>query len=147
MTNYICQCLKASLASGFEFNSFFFSDQKNENGTYKITETVPDYFNGQVLQRYSLAGFDSDSFGNNVKFQVCFNLAVVWIIIFVSLSKGLKSYGKVVFLFTLVPLFCTFILCAKLLGLTPTNSRHGVFSQTSWPEFFLNTKVKTIVLL
>ncbi|XP_044738253.1 sodium-dependent transporter bedraggled isoform X2 [Chrysoperla carnea] len=115
-------------------------DQKNENGTYKITETVPDYFNGQVLQRYSLAGFDSDSFGNNVKFQVCFNLAVVWIIIFVSLSKGLKSYGKVVFLFTLVPLFCTFILCAKLLGLTPTNSRHGVFSQTSWPEFFLNTK-------
>lgn len=62
------------------------------NVTYQIHETLPQYFHGEVLQR-SLAS--NNSHYGTIKFQVAFNLAVVWMIVFVSLSKGLKSYGKV----------------------------------------------------
>jgi hypothetical protein len=55
--------------------------------SWKLEETVPDYFNGIVLQRHNLEMPES-SFGH-LKFQVAFNLAVVWMIVFVSLSKGM----------------------------------------------------------
>ncbi|KDR15727.1 sodium- and chloride-dependent glycine transporter 1 isoform X2 [Zootermopsis nevadensis] len=109
-----------------------------KNVSWKLEETVPDYFNGIVLQRHNLEMPES-SFGH-LKFQVAFNLAVVWMIVFVSLSKGLKSYGKVVYVFSLFPVFGTLVLCTKLLGLVPTNTKHQVFPQTAWGEFFLNTK-------
>nr|CAD7409175.1 unnamed protein product [Timema cristinae] len=55
-------------------------------------------------------------------------------------GKGLKSYGKVVYVFSLLPVFGMLVLCTKLLGLTPTNPSHQVFPETDWSEFFLNTK-------
>lgn len=91
-----------------------------------------------VYQRTNLV------FGNvygTIKFQPAFNLAVVWMIVFVSLSKGLRSYGKVIYVFTLLPVFATFILCAKLLGMMPPEYIHVVFPETSWSEFFVNSKV------
>ncbi|XP_015599859.1 uncharacterized protein LOC107269926 isoform X2 [Cephus cinctus] len=109
------------------------------NGTsYKLHETVPDYFSGAVLQRHHLN--EPDPGVVTLKFQVAFNLAVVWMIVFVSLSKGLRSYGKVVYVFTLVPVFGTLVLCTKLLGLTPTGSIHQLFPATVWSEFFINGK-------
>jgi hypothetical protein len=108
------------------------------NGTYKLTETVPDYFSGIVLQRHHLAS--GTSYGT-IKFQLAFNLAVVWMIVFVSLSKGLRSYGKVIYVFTLVPVFGTFVLCAKILGMMPTEYINIIFPETTWNEFFLNPKV------
>ncbi|KAJ8982729.1 hypothetical protein NQ317_019520 [Molorchus minor] len=107
------------------------------NGTYKISETVPDYFSGVVLQRHHLP---SGTAYGTIKFQLAFNLAVVWMIVFVSLSKGLRSYGKVVYAFTLLPVFGTFILCAKILGLMPPELVNIIFPETSWGEFFLNPK-------
>ncbi|KYB29348.1 sodium-dependent transporter bedraggled isoform X1 [Tribolium castaneum] len=107
------------------------------NGTYKLTETIPDYFSGIVLQRHHLAA--GSSYGT-IKFQLAFNLAVVWMIVFVSLSKGLRSYGKVIYVFTLLPVFGTFVLCAKILGLMPTDYDSFTFPETSWNEFFLNPK-------
>lgn len=56
------------------------------NATPHLEHTVPDYLNGVVLQRHNLAQ-PENSFGH-IKFQVAFNLAVVWMIVFVSLSKG-----------------------------------------------------------
>nr|CAD7408041.1 unnamed protein product [Timema poppensis] len=61
-------------------------DSRPLNGTYKLEETVPDYLNGVVLQRHNLATPES-TFGH-LKFQVTFNLAVVWMIVFVCLSKA-----------------------------------------------------------
>lgn len=101
-----------------------------------LHETVPDYFNGVVLQRHHLN--DPDPGVVTLKFQVAFNLAVVWMIVFVSLSKGLRSYGKVVYVFTLVPIFGTLLLCGKLLGLTPSGSAYHLFPNTVWHEFFIN---------
>ncbi|CAB0039900.1 unnamed protein product [Trichogramma brassicae] len=105
--------------------------------SYNLLETVPDYFNGVVLQRHHLN--EPDSGVVTLKFQVAFNLAVVWMIVFVSLSKGLRSYGKVVYVFTLVPVFGTLVLCTKMLGLLPTNASVSLFfPNTVWQEFFTN---------
>lgn len=120
-------------------NTCLFSDiRPPENGTFKLTETIPDYFSGMVLQRHHLAS--GNTFGT-VKFQLAFNLAVVWMIIFVTLSKGLRSYGKVIFMFMLVPVFGTFLMCAKILSLVPADLMYVIFPETTWNEFFLNSKV------
>ncbi|XP_076245586.1 sodium-dependent transporter bedraggled [Calliopsis andreniformis] len=111
---------------------------QNTSASYKLYETVPDYFSGVVLQRHHLN--ESNSSVITLKFQVAFNLAVVWMIVFVSLSKGLRSYGKVVYVFTLVPVFGTLVLCTKLLGLTPPGSIDQLFPATVWTEFFINGK-------
>lgn len=95
-----------------------------------------------MLQRHHLAS--GNSYGT-VKFQLAFNLAVIWMIIFVSLSKGLRSYGKVIFVFTLLPIFGTFVLCAKMLGMMPPEFVNIVFPETSWNEFFINSKVIRII--
>ncbi|XP_070170199.1 uncharacterized protein [Polyergus mexicanus] len=110
----------------------------NATTSYKLYETVPDYFSGAVLQRHHLN--EADPGVVTLKFQVAFNLAVVWMIVFVSLSKGLRSYGKVVYVFTLVPVFGTLVLCTKLLGLTPPGSISQLFPATVWNEFFINGK-------
>ncbi|CAG2062072.1 unnamed protein product [Timema podura] len=68
-------------------------DSRPLNGTYKLEETVPDYLNGVVLQRHNLATPES-TFGH-LKFQVTFNLAVVWMIVFVCLSKGKSTSHSV----------------------------------------------------
>ncbi|KAK3926921.1 Sodium- and chloride-dependent glycine transporter 2 [Frankliniella fusca] len=107
------------------------------NGTTNLEHTVPDYLNGVVLQRHNLAQ-PENSFGH-IKFQVAFNLAVVWMIVFVSLSKGLRSYGKVVYVFSVVPVFGMLVLCTKMLGLMPRDSHHQVFPETEWTEFFINS--------
>ncbi|XP_043511464.1 sodium-dependent transporter bedraggled isoform X2 [Frieseomelitta varia] len=111
---------------------------QNNSNLHKLYETVPDYFSGVVLQRHHLN--ESEPGVVTLKFQVAFNLAVVWMIVFVSLSKGLRSYGKVVYVFTLVPVFGTLVLCTKLLGLTPPGSIHQLFPATVWTEFFINGK-------
>ncbi|XP_017784559.1 PREDICTED: uncharacterized protein LOC108568137 isoform X2 [Nicrophorus vespilloides] len=107
------------------------------NGTYKLSETVPDYLSGIVLQRHYLA---SGNPTGTIKFQPAFNLAVVWMIVFVSLSKGLRSYGKVIYVFTLLPIFGMFVLAAKLLGMMPPDLMNIIFPETSWNEFFVNSK-------
>ncbi|XP_036139832.1 uncharacterized protein LOC105836629 isoform X2 [Monomorium pharaonis] len=110
----------------------------NSTASYKLYETVPDYFSGVVLQRHHLN--ETNPGFVTLKFQVAFHLAAVWLIVFVSLSKGLRSYGNVIYVFTLVPVFGTFILCTKLLGLTPPGSIHQLFPATVWSEFFINGK-------
>ncbi|XP_076178672.1 sodium-dependent transporter bedraggled isoform X2 [Ptiloglossa arizonensis] len=120
--------------------SLYREDKPTQNATTlnKLYETVPDYFSGVVLQRHHLN--ESDTGVVTLKFQVAFNLAVVWMIVFVSLSKGLRSYGKVVYVFTLVPVFGTLVLSTKLLGLTPSGSIHQLFPVTVGTEFFINGK-------
>ncbi|XP_076379577.1 sodium-dependent transporter bedraggled isoform X2 [Megalopta genalis] len=111
---------------------------QNASTLYKLYETVPDYFSGVVLQRHHLN--ESNPGVVTLKFQVAFNLAVVWMIVFVSLSKGLRSYGKVVYVFTLIPVFGILVLGMKLLRLTPPGSIYEMFPTTVGAEFFINGK-------
>ncbi|XP_044008403.1 uncharacterized protein LOC122852579 isoform X1 [Aphidius gifuensis] len=108
----------------------------NNGITYKLHETVPDYFSGVVLQRHHLN--DTNPGVVTIKFQVAFNLAVVWMIVFVSLSKGLKSYGKVIYGFTLFPILLILIFCVKIVSLIPTEPIVDLFPATEWHEFFIS---------
>jgi solute carrier family 6 (neurotransmitter transporter) len=110
------------------------------NVSYNIEETVPGYFNGIVLQRKYLEKLEMND--NSLKLPVVVNLTIIWTIVFICLSKGLKSYSKVICIFSLVPVFGMFMLCTKMLGLAPMIGfqHHDIFPETDWSEFFLNTK-------
>ncbi|XP_072932813.1 sodium-dependent transporter bedraggled isoform X2 [Epargyreus clarus] len=116
-------------------HEFSFEDVSLKNSTIKIQETIPQYFHGEVLQR----NLGSNNYFGTIKFQVAFNLAVLWMIVFVSLSKGLRSYGKAVYMLIFLPICGTLVLCTKLLTLIPYDTVTNIFSETEWSEFFLNS--------
>ncbi|XP_050674580.1 sodium-dependent transporter bedraggled isoform X1 [Leptidea sinapis] len=115
-------------------HEFGFEDSAIRNTTNRIQETVPQYFHGEVLQR----NLSTNNFGT-IKFQVAFNLAVVWMIVFVSLSKGLRSYGKAVYMLIFLPICGTLVLCTKLLTMIPYDKVTNIFAETEWSEFFVNS--------
>ena len=45
--------------------------------------------------------------------QTLFNVVVIWMAIFIGLSKGLKSYGKVSLIFGVVPIVGLVVFCTK----------------------------------
>ena len=47
-------------------------------------------------------------------FQTLFNIVVIWMAIFIGLSKGLKSYGKVSLIFGVVPIVGLVVFCTKV---------------------------------
>ncbi|XP_026813094.1 uncharacterized protein LOC113553769 isoform X2 [Rhopalosiphum maidis] len=112
----------------------------SSNVSYNIEETVPGYFNGIVLQRKYVEKLEMND--NSLKLPIVINLTIIWTIVFICLSKGLKSYSKVMCIFSLVPVFGMFMLCTKMLGLAPMIGfqHHDIFPETDWSEFFLNTK-------
>ncbi|XP_060848994.1 sodium-dependent transporter bedraggled isoform X1 [Rhopalosiphum padi] len=112
----------------------------SSNVSYNIEETVPGYFNGIVLQRKYVEKLEMNE--NSLKLPIVINLTIIWTIVFICLSKGLKSYSKVMCIFSLVPVFGMFMLCTKMLGLAPMIGfqHHDIFPETDWSEFFLNTK-------
>lgn len=118
-------------------HEFNIEDPASRNGTYKIHETIPQYFHGEVLQRNLLS--NGNTYFGTIKFQVAFNLAVVWMIVFVALSKGLRSYGKAVYILIFLPICGTLVLCTKLLTLIPYDTVTNIFAETEWTEFFVNS--------
>ncbi|XP_051173123.1 sodium-dependent transporter bedraggled isoform X2 [Leptopilina boulardi] len=73
-----------------------------------------------------------------LRFQIAFNLAVLWIVIFFSLSKGLHSYGKVIIYYISISLLCNFLVCIKVLNLIPQDSSDKSYSTDIWSGFFFN---------
>ncbi|KAG8180206.1 hypothetical protein JTE90_027918 [Oedothorax gibbosus] len=61
--------------------------------------SVPSYFHGRVLGRKP-----GDYQMGELKFEVAFNLCLVWIIVFLCLSRGPKAFGKVVYVFGMLPI-------------------------------------------
>ncbi|KAI8421854.1 hypothetical protein MSG28_009791, partial [Choristoneura fumiferana] len=116
---------------------FNFEDSGARNASLKIHDTLPLYFHGEVLQKSTAS---NNSLGT-IKFQVAFNLAVVWMIVFVSLSKGLRSYGKAVYVLIFLPICGTLVLCTKLLTLIPYDSFTNIFTETDWSEFFVDSNL------
>ena len=60
------------------------------NTSWRIEETIPDYFAATVLQRSAPALGPATPGLGSLKFQVAFNLVVIWMIVFICLSKGSK---------------------------------------------------------
>lgn len=58
----------------------------SRNVSYNIENTVPDYFNSIVLQRKYVDKIELND--NCLKLPVVINLTIIWIIVFICLSKG-----------------------------------------------------------
>ena len=64
-----------------------------------IEQTIPDYLAASVLQRtLPIYPPNFESWFGSLKFQVVFNLVVIWMIVFICLSKGNKNSSKVTLL-------------------------------------------------
>jgi len=115
--------------------------QQQFNHSWKLEESIPDYFAATVLQRSSpeMNGDDSAGFGS-LKFQVAFNLVVIWMIVFICLSKGLRSYGKVVYVFGTLPIIGFIVFATKILGLFPLSSFQTWLYDQDWSAFIYNAK-------
>ena len=77
----------------FIFSRICESDFNISNGSYshwKLEESIPDYFSGIVLMR------SAPTYPNTftaLRFQTLFNVVVIWMAVFIALSKG-KQDGK-----------------------------------------------------
>jgi len=69
-----------------DFNhTFTNSSPFNSYHQWKLEETIPDYFSGVVLMRS--APTYPHSF-TALRFQTLFNMVVIWMPVFIALSKG-----------------------------------------------------------
>lgn len=126
-----------------DYDSLFANATPIVTSASKLGETVADYFNGVVLQRYQLGPGGRAAIGGSlgaVRFQLGFNLAVAWLIVFIVLCKGLKSYGKIVIVFMALPLLGLGALCIKLLTLINSSNLQSMFPTTDWQDFFINSQ-------
>ncbi len=97
--------LSYNLGNDFTFVLFFpdpsrHCEEHYYNGSLlsRLEESVPDYFSGAVLLRSTPArpdSSDSSSYTGELRFQSLFNVVVIWMAVFIALSRGLRSYGKV----------------------------------------------------
>ena len=74
-------------------DSFPHQLQSNGSSLAHIEQTIPDYFAASVLQRtLPIYPPSFESWFGSLKFQVVFNLVVIWMIVFICLSKGNKKF-------------------------------------------------------
>lgn len=111
------------------------------NDSITLAETIPDYFNGIVLQRYNLgpAGRVAFSTIGKVRFQLAFNLSLFWTFVFIILCRGLRSYGKFVFPLVILPVVGLTAFSTKLLMMIDFSSIENLFPATDWDDFFVNS--------
>lgn len=102
----------------------------------RLTENIADYFNGVVLQRLSSA---SNSYDGKMRFQLAFNVSIVWILVFVMLCKGIRSLGQVAIGIALFCFIGLTAVCIKLLTLLSFETIQDIFPATDWQEFFANS--------
>lgn len=70
------------------------------SGCYKSNSSSPEflgwttasYFHGRILDRRP--ALPANSLGE-IKFELAFNLGIIWLLIFIALSRSLKSFGKI----------------------------------------------------
>lgn len=107
-----------------------------QNGS-TLPASLTDYFNGVVLQRSS--SFASDHRGGTMRFQLAFNVSIVWFFVFVVLCQGIKSLGRIIFGMFAVGMLGLITCCIKLLSLMEFQTIQSVFPATDWEEFFINS--------
>lgn len=109
----------------------------------KLGETVADYFNGVILQRFQLGPGGRITNGNGigaVRFQLAFNLTIIWLIVFVLHCKGIRLFGRFVIVLMVVPLIALIAVTVKILTLLNLSSFQNIFPATDWQDFFVNSQ-------
>ncbi|EDS34501.1 sodium/chloride dependent transporter [Culex quinquefasciatus] len=111
------------------------------NQSFRLSDTVADYFNGVVLQRYQLGPGGRGVTGiGAVRFQLAFNLAIIWTFVFVVLCKGIRSIGKIVIGLYSLAMTGLIAICFKFLTMVNYDSLQSLFPATEWQDFFLNSR-------
>lgn len=112
------------------------SSSMYENLSAVIIEGVPKYFNTQVLQRSDGNAPWLQDLGS-LKFDMAFNIALIWIITLIALSRGNQSYGKVCYIIFLLPLLCYLVVCLYLASWTKDDLYMNV---TNFNDLFTNSR-------
>ncbi|XP_011179511.2 sodium-dependent transporter bedraggled [Zeugodacus cucurbitae] len=128
--------------SGYMWQEIINPYRRSTNGSANLTESITDYFNVVVLQRLHLL---KPADGGNIRFRVsnrlAFNLTLIWVVVFLILCKGLKSFGKAVFLLTILPLIALAAVICKLLYVVDPAKLQNIFTTTDFSDFFENSKM------
>ncbi|XP_053967387.1 sodium-dependent transporter bedraggled isoform X1 [Anastrepha ludens] len=116
--------------------------RRGTNATTNLTESIADYFNVVVLQRLHLLKSPE---GGNIRFRVsnrlAFNFGIIWAVVFLILSKGLKSFGKAALVLTALPLMALAAVICKLLYVVDPAKLQSIFTTTDFNDFFENSKM------
>ncbi|XP_071535034.1 uncharacterized protein bdg [Panulirus ornatus] len=102
-----------------------------------IIEGVPKYFNSQVLQRGDGESTWLQELGS-LKFDMAFNIALIWLITLTALSRGNQTYGKVCYIVFLLPLLCYLVVCLYLASWTKDDLY--INDVTKFNELFMNSR-------
>ncbi|XP_075165850.1 sodium-dependent transporter bedraggled isoform X2 [Haematobia irritans] len=109
-----------------------------------LTESVPDYFNINVLQRLQILKlFESSGIRVRINDRLAFYLAILWAMVFLILCKGLRSFGKVIFIIGILPLIALAVVTGKLLYVVDLMKIQNVFSASELDDFLINSKTWT----
>lgn len=108
----------------------------------KLEETIPDYYNGQVLLRSS-PNYPKN-FSGELRFQTLFHIIVIWMSVFIGLSKGLRSYGKVTYIFSIASLTGFSVFAIKVIGMLPFQSFKFWIDNTRWLDLLHNGDVRCL---
>lgn len=100
----------------------------------RLSENIADYFNGVVLQR--LSGVNHDG---KMRFQLAFNVSLVWILVFILLCRGIRSLGRIIFPLAALAFLGLSSVCIKFLTLLSFETIQDIFPATDWQEFFGNS--------
>ncbi|XP_022238036.1 sodium- and chloride-dependent glycine transporter 1-like isoform X2 [Limulus polyphemus] len=73
--------------------------------------SVPNYFHGRILGRRPGAHHHREEFN----FEITFNLAVIWLLVFIILSRGIRLYGKLTYVIVVVPLSSLLIMSVRMM--------------------------------
>lgn len=102
----------------------------------RLSENIADYFNGVVLQRLSAVANTHDG---KMRFQLAFNVCIVWILIFILLCRGIRSLGQIIIGMAMFCFLGLTAVCIKFLTLLSFETIQDIFPTTDWQEFFANS--------
>ncbi|XP_076373009.1 sodium-dependent transporter bedraggled-like [Tachypleus tridentatus] len=93
-----------------QFAQSYCLESQNKSSKDFIGWSVSSYFHGNVLDRNS-----SNRQLGDLRFEIAFNLAVVWLLVFLALSRGNRLYGKLVYAFVLIPVSLLFLVAVRIM--------------------------------
>ncbi|XP_013785893.1 sodium-dependent proline transporter-like [Limulus polyphemus] len=92
------------------FSRIYCVESQNQSSLDFVGWSVSSYFHGNVLHRN---GYSNQM--ANLRFEIAFNLAVVWLIVFLVLSRGNQLYGKLVYALVAVPVSLMLLITVRVM--------------------------------
>ncbi|XP_076307713.1 sodium-dependent transporter bedraggled-like isoform X3 [Tachypleus tridentatus] len=92
------------------FSRNYCVESQNQSSLDFVGWSVSSYFHGNVLYRNA----NNNQMGY-IRFEIAFNLAVVWVIVFLVLSRGNQLYGKLVYALVAIPVSLLLLVTVRVM--------------------------------